>query len=341
MHIFCDDSKQRVMHIIRYPWTVSTLIYASTASMAWVVQFIAGFDNTRVFSVTTNLVAIGMLVVLFGHGSSYECPATLYGLGLLYWLAAASSFAFHIHEDVFSPRHTLDIAFPWVLYLYLVCTALHALARTVHGTLVVATLLFYTCVLITFVCYDAVYEDQILRIFLPTGFVLYCTLFALRTEVHARKTTKVVALARSSWDILSLLLLHLFSAVFRSDDWVSSHHRHDYEHGQWHLLNGHIIITVGLFVLQAHYETSTECELCVQAALFAQQLGLFVLCFVDTSLLAYSVVAASLSFAVLAVSAFHTYYESHSTPPVTPSDRTTPPSVTKLERSKRIQREQR
>lgn len=240
-------------------WCVSTLAYSSVALLAWVASVISSRLTT--FTVVSNFAfAVDVLALLYlSYRYDTAIHPVVFSIVPIVSLLGASSFAFHDENVLNVPKHTLDIFFGWMLYVYLACVSLFTVLRQLMPTRVrqisIGVVLLLNIAIIPVVqFYDSVYANQMALFFVCGAFTYVCTL--VHRYVARRRSDQVrdvVAAAHALWDVGTLVALQAVTTTFQGQFWHDSQSPDHYaiEHGYWHLGNGMVVLVIVLYNTQS------------------------------------------------------------------------------------------
>lgn len=236
----------------------------AAVSTAGVLAFVGMWllpGQSRSFASLTNLCYLAAGIQREHAAMLGETTTTLIGLlgaapfPLVF--LGASSFGFHTTAELFTPAHTLDIFFGWVLvshcaYVTLAKTILRLSASAYVRTAVSTG--YAMCVVCLVVFYDAVYRHQELLFFTLGPLAAVLSVLCRLQMVDVRPPPEGGCARNAVWVALFetlISLLAIVAAVFaqcgllgRRYDIRHEPHMYDFWHGNWHLLNAVCMATL-------------------------------------------------------------------------------------------------
>jgi len=254
-------------------YSVSSTIATTSAFLVVSYATMVVAPSPFVFATTTNLcyLATGFwreLVSATDKHSATLLVGQMAGGSLVLVLMGASSFAFHRHSVMYSPAHTLDILFGWLLvaHVFYVSFSVTLMAfvryaftnkrdtfatRVVRTVLSVCFLIFVT-LLMTF--YDTFYSSQTTYYFVvgPAAaiFGALCRSILVWEEGAVRWYAVRIALFE-----MVVALTAVFAAILSQGELLGRRmsrstdaEGYDFYHGQWHFL---LALVVGLLYSRA------------------------------------------------------------------------------------------
>lgn len=237
---------------IDYIWSISTFLMSFMGVCSWVVYGLAP-ESSYTFAAVSNMAFVGILLCSPIVAQLYlaDIHPMIYEGMLVMVLIGASSWAFHSHPVIGSPRHTLDIAMGWVLYLYLASITMYAaMIKYIRARrlLLFVNVARAAAIVFMFYNYDSVKPHQ-LYIFVSCGFVAHVSMFITHITYNDNHTSRW---QHATVNAMALVFMQFTAATVQGEFWYRSLSpmRYNIEHGYWHLLNAFIVSIIVMHTMQ-------------------------------------------------------------------------------------------
>jgi hypothetical protein len=252
-------------------YSISPTVAVTTVFLTISYVVMVASPSPHVFSTTTNLcyLATGFwreLMAATERHSATLVAGQMAGGALVLVMMGASSFAFHRESVMYSPAHTLDILFGWLLvtHAFYVCLSVSMLAlvnslsnrdvravRFARGTF---SLAFLVMVFMLMVFYDDFYSNQSQLYFvvgpLAAIFVAVCRFILVyqggKIEYSSLRTAAMELIVAAT--SIAAAILSQGSLLGRTLTRETTPAEYDFYHGNWHYL---IALNVGMLYSRA------------------------------------------------------------------------------------------